>query len=345
LSHLTRNEGIFASSDIAVGIDVLEETILGPNSTGHSPLEKSELEFVQSMASHSCAFRLRGAASVSLVSNIIEKSRASLDAGVAAIIFLVYGCVAFSFYVLFTACTPLTTMPYVPTLGSAIYLLVVLPCVGMAIQMSDGDKNNMKRVPPKNVRTVGFNPNERRLFYIMSLAKALFPALLPQILHLIVFGEFVIQFDPEFVAINCPNATTWVDIVRCDGMRNYSGVAKTSAGTLVFSQFMLCVVAASSAFVHRFLSVNEHLPWERNICWLYSVFISFGIIVTYITLSTERGSAKALPWYFYVIAGTTPFICLVWVEVCKRPEAKQEDRAEKLRRLQFETRLGAWSPR
>jgi magnesium-transporting ATPase (P-type) len=328
-----------------VGIDVLEETIIEPNLSHQNPLWKAELEFVQSMSSHSCAFRLRGASSVAFISDIIEKSRASLNAAVAALIFLVYGCVSFSFYVFFSACTLMTTMPYVPSLGSALYLLVILPCVGMAIQMSDGDKNNMKRVPPKNVRTVAFTPGERRLFYVVSSAKALFPAVLPQILHLIVFGEFVLKFDPEFVASNCPNATSWVDIVRCEGMRNYSGVAKGSAGTLVFSQFMLCVVTASSAFVNRFLPVKEQLPWERNICWLYSVFVSFGIIITYVTLSTERGSFEVLPWYFYVIAGTTPFMCLVWVEVCKRPEARQEDRAEKLRRLHFETRLGAWSPR
>jgi magnesium-transporting ATPase (P-type) len=215
----------------------------------------------------------------------------------------------------------------------------------MALQMSDGDKDNMKHVPPKNDRAVGFTRSERSLFYLFSLTKALFPALLPQILHLIVFGELVINFDPSFVAENCPSATTWVDIVRCDGMKNYTGTAETSAGSIVFAQFMMCVVTASAAFVHRFLSLKEQLPWERNISWLYSVLISFGIVITYAVLSTERGSAEVLPWYFYLISITTPLLCLLWVEVCKRPETKQELRAEKLRRLQFETRLGAWSPR
>ena len=345
LSHLTRNEEIFASADIAVGIDVLEESILEHSLPGCSPICKAELEFVQSISSQSCAFRLRGASSVSVISKILEKSRASLDAGVTAIIFLVYGCVAFSFYVLFSTCVPSTTIPNVPTVGSAIYLLMILPCVGMAIQMSDGDTNNMKRVPPKNDKSVGFTSSERRMFYFMSLVKALFPALLPQILHLIVFGEFVIRFDPDFVASNCPSASSWVGIVRCEGMSNYSGDAKAAAGAVVFSQFILSVVTASSAFVHRFLSLKEQLPWQRNTCWLYAVLVSYGILITYVSLSTERGSAEVLPWYFYFISVTTPFLCLIWVEVCKRPEMKQEDRAEKLRRLQFETRLGAWSPR
>jgi magnesium-transporting ATPase (P-type) len=346
LSHLTRNEEIFACADVAVGIDILQETAdeqYTPRSL--SRVTKSELEFVQSISSQSCAFRLRGASSVACISTILEKSRASLDAAITSTTFLVYGCVAFSLYVLFSACAPSTSIPYIPTLGSAIYLLVITPCVGMAIQMSEGDENNMKRVPPKNDRTLAFTRSEKTTFYVLILTKAVMPALLPQILHLIVFGELVIKYDPAYVALHCPSATNWVDIVRCDEFKNYTGTAKSAAGSLVLVQFMLCVIVASAGFVHRYLPLNQQLPWERNINWLYSIFIAFGILVAYVLLTTENGTAAALPWHFYLISITTPFVCVLWVELCKRQETKQEQRAEKLRRLQFETRLGAWSPR
>lgn len=347
LSHLTQNEGIFSCADVAVGIDILEEASEGIDTSEYSRghVLTSELEFVQSISGHSCAFRFRGASSVSHISAIIEKSRASLDAAVAAAIFVITGCLSLSLFVLFSVCSTSTAMPFVPTLGCTCYLLVLLPCLGLSIAMSDGDKDAMKRVPPKNDRTITFARNERSTFYFLVVSKALLPAILPQILHLIAFGELLIRFDPDLVATKCPGADNWIDLVRCEALKDYSGSAKTSAGSLVFAQFVLCILVASAGFVHRFLSLKEQKPWECNIAWLCSFFIVLGLLVVYLAVTTDKGTAAALPWYYYFIASTTPFLCLLWVELCKRPETKQERRAEKLRRLQFETRLGAWSPR
>jgi magnesium-transporting ATPase (P-type) len=329
-----------------VGIDILAETIDGQHkSTSLLHVSRSELEFAQSISSQSCAFRLRGASSVAHISTIIEKSRASLDAAISATIFLIFGCVSFSLYALFSACTPATTIPYIPTLGSALFLLVIIPVIGLTMQMTDSDTNNMKRVPYKNDGVISCTRNERLSFFVLILAKAILPALLPQILHLIIFGSLVLKFDADFVALNCPAATNWVDIVRCDGMKDYTGSVKLSASSIVLAQFILCVIVSSAAFVHRFLPIKEQFPWESNFLWLYSLLFAFGVLVIFVVLSTTSGTTAALPWYFYILSITTPFLCLIWVEFLKHSETKQEQRAEKLRRLQFETRLGAWSPR
>jgi magnesium-transporting ATPase (P-type) len=296
------------------------------------------------MSSQSCAFRLRGASSVAYISTIIEKSRASLDAAVSSTIFLVYGCVSFSLYVAFSACTPATTIPYIPSLGSAMYLLVILPIIGLSMQMTDGDENTMKRVPFKNDGVISAR-NERITFFALLLAKSILPALLPQLLHLIAFGAFVLKFDANFVALNCPGANNWVDIVRCDNMKNYSGSVKSAASSVVLAQFILCVITSSAAFIHRFVSIKEKFPWNSNHLWLQALLFVFAILVIFMVLSTESRSFEVLPWYFYIVSAVSPFLCIVWVEFLKRSEAKQEQRAEKLRRLQFETRLGAWSPR
>jgi len=211
--------------------------------------------------------------------------------------------------------------------------------------MTDGDIDTMKRVPPKNDKSLTFGRNEKSMFYSMVVAKALLPAVLPQILHLIAFGELVIDFEPDLVDVLCPGASTWVDIVRCEGLKDYSGPAKTSAGSLVFGQFALCMFIASAGFVNRSFGLMEGKPWISNFVWLVCNFIVIGLMILYVSLTTEEGTAAALPWYYFVIAATTPFLCLAGVEGCKRPEIKQQQRAEKLRRLQFETRLGAWSPR
>ena len=347
LSHLTRNEDIFASADVAVGIDILEETMDGINNKSNSlsQISKSEFEFVQSMSSQSCAFRLRGASSVAYISTILEKSRASLDAAVSSAIFLIYGCMTYSLYVLFSVCTPGTSIPHVPTIGSALYLLFVLPGVGLSMQMTDGEANIMKHVPMKNEKIISIGRRDSLTFIVMVLVKAVLPAFLPQILHMIAFGELVIKFDSIYVTTHCPEANNWVDIVRCDGMKHYVGDAKSSAGSLVLAQFILCVVLSSTAFVYRFQALRQQFPWERNGLWMISLLVTIGVLIMYMIVSTKQGTAALLPWYFYVISITSPFLCIMWVEYFKRSEIKQEERSEKVRRLQFETRLGAWSPR
>lgn len=79
--------------------------------------------------------------------------------------------------------------------------------------------------------------------------------------------------------------------------------------------------------------------------WLIS--LGFAAIVTGVVASVtvEDGTGSALPWYFYLVAVFLPFLSVVFNEYCKKFEQKREIRAEKLRRLQFETRLGAWSPK
>lgn len=327
-----------------MGIDILD-TDSATFDGKRSYVLPAELEFANAISAHACAFRFRGPSSIAHIPFIIQKGRESLEASVAASVFLMTGCLSFSFFILFTVCSPLVSIPFVPTLGCVIYLQLFLPTLGLSMAMTAGDKETMKRVPPKNDRSLTFGWKEKSTFYSMVAAKALLPALLPQILHLISFGELVLEFEPDLVDEKCPGADNWVKIVRCEGLRDYSGPAKSSAGSLVFSQFAFCIFVSSAGFVNRCLPILEGKPWHSNTCWLICNFAVIGLLALYVGLATEDGTATALPWYYYLIAVVSPFLCLIVVEICKRPEIKQEKRAEKLRRLQFETRLGAWSPR
>jgi magnesium-transporting ATPase (P-type) len=351
LSHMPSNDGIFSVSDIAVGIDVLTEnghenstpTLRASLSTGH--VLPSEFEFVSSIAGHACAFKFRGASSVSHVSSIIEQARGALDASVAAVMFVLFGLLSFSFFVLFSVCVPSSVIPFVPALGSVLFLQVLLPFVGFAMAMTDVDRDAMKRVPPKNDQAITFARKEGWKLYIILILKAVPPALLPQLFHLIVFGELLIHFEPDVVSLHCSQAKNWVDIVRCDSLKDYSGPAKITSGIVVLGQLALCAIVSSAGFVNRLKPLWEHPPWDRNHVWVVSLVLCLGLIVIYSITSVPYDVAAALPWYFYIISVILPILCLGWIEACKTAEIKLEKRAEKLRRLQFETRLGAWSPK
>jgi magnesium-transporting ATPase (P-type) len=348
LSHLPWNEGIFSTADISVGFDVLSEAVGGGSHqerVSSTRVLPSEIEFVSAMASHSCAFRFRGAESLVHLSSIIAQGRASLEAAISAGVFLIASCLSFSLFVLFSACALSTTIPFVPVFGAVLYLQIGLPIIGLTMAMNNGNEEAMMRVPEKNDQSVIFSRNEGWRMYQMIILKAIPPALLPQLLHYIAFGELVLHFDPDLVASGCPGATSWVDVVRCDALKDYSGVARTSSGVLVLAEFVFCTLIASAAFVQRFTSSREQPPWKGNQAWVWGVFSITALTCIYAGVGVEKGTGGALPWYWYLLAVMMPWFCLVWNEYLKPVEAKHVRRSEKLRRLQFETRLGAWSPK
>ena len=352
ISHLPQNDSIFSVADIAVGIDILTETV-GENTSSSSDADglsaehvlPAELSFVSSIAAHSCAFRFRGTTSVSHMSSILEQARGALEASVAAATFVLFGFLSFSFYVLFSVCLPSTVIPFLPTLGSVLYLQVLLPFLGFTMGLSNADRDAMKHVPPKNEQSITFARKEGWKLYTIVVLKGVAPALLPQLLHLIAFGELLLHFEPDLVSSSCPGASNWIDIVRCEAIKNYTGAAKISSGVLGLGNLALCAIISSAGFVGRLESFLDHPPWQRNHAWVVSLLVSLTLTVGYIGLSVHDGVAAALPWYYYLLAVTLPLLCLGWIEAFKRSEMKLESRAEKLRRLQFETRLGAWSPK
>lgn len=130
--------------------------------------------------------------------------------------------------------------------------------------MSDGDRDAMKRVPPKNDQKITFARKEGWKFYTIIVLKAVPPALLPQLLHLIVFGELLVYFEPDVVSSSCPGASNWVDIVRCKDLKDYSGPSKIDSGILVLVQLALCVIVASAGFLSRMEPLLDHPPWVRS---------------------------------------------------------------------------------
>jgi magnesium-transporting ATPase (P-type) len=352
ISHLPRNECIFSTADIAVGIDTLSDAAsmsLRESTTcdtlNQRCVRASELEFVSAIASHSCAFRFHGASSIANISSILATSRAALEAASAAGVFVTASCVAFSFFVLLSACTPATAIVAVPTLGSVLFLQILVPLLGFAVAMSDAEPDCMKRVPPKNDVKVTFSRQEGWRLYGAVIAKAIPTAAFPQLLYLIALGQFFLYLEPELAADACAGASTWARIIRCPALRSYSGPARTGAGAASIAHFALNVAIGSASFVSRFGPIRDLAPWQHNAAWLGATVVAVALVAVYMAVTVPSGAALSLPWYYFVYAIVTPFLCLLWNEYLKVKEAWHDRRAEKLRRLQFETRLGAWSPK
>ncbi len=311
------------------------------NLLGYNSLLPSEIVFISAISAHTCAFRLRGVESIAYMPTILAHGRASLEASTAASLFLLSGCLSYGFYTLFSVCTVATAVHLPEISGAFLTLQVILPLIVIPITMSDPDKKCMTRVPPKNDLSVVFGKKEGGTLFLLALLKALPPAALPQLLYLIAFGELMIHHEPELLRQRCETGLTsgnWASVIRCDGIHDYQGIARTSAATVTLATFLLCIIFSSAGFVHRTLPVREEPPWKRNAMWVTAVLLSISIISLYMGLRLEDKSFLTFPWYSYLFVCTCPFLSLAWVEYLKRIERALLDRAEKLRRLQFETR-------
>jgi len=343
LSHLPWNSNIFSTADLGIGVDVLSDSLrrFRRGQLGYNCLLPSEIVFVSAISAHTCAFRLRGVESMAYMPTILAQGRAALEAATSSALFLLSGSLSYGFFTLAGVCS-LSTVVHLPDVKSAFLTLqVMLPLLALPMTMSDPDKKCMARVPPKNDLSVIFAKREGRVVFSLAILKALPPAIFPQLVYLISLGELLIFHEPELLQTVCGKeleAGEWMRAIRCDGLRAYTGTARRSAGILTLASFLLCVTISSAGFVHRSLPLTEEVPWKRNAMWVSAVTVAILVIGLLLGLELEGETFDALPWYLFVLGAIIPFLCLAWVEYLKRTERSLLDRAEKLRRLQFETR-------
>ena len=350
---MPRNSKIFSSADLAIGVDVLSECIreMNVSDMNYDSLLPSEVVFSTAISAHNCAFRLSGVSSMENMPTILAQGRASLSASVAASIFVLSCFLSFAFFCLFGLFSVSTSIPYVPLTGAFLFLQVIVPLVAIPMAMSDSDRVCMEQVPPKNDKSISFGKREHNVFFGTVMLKSIIPAIMPQLLYLIAFGEFMIAYEDDVLQSACPSRQSyepgqWTRVIRCPGLSDYNGFARHMASVLSLAELALCMILVSTSFVYRVLPMWEEPPWHRNHLWCFGVVLGLLVLTVYLILSLDGGSFSKLPWYFSFLAFIIiPALCVAIDECLKRPERRVLDRAEKLRRLQFETRLGMWSPK
>eukprot|EP00574_Skeletonema_japonicum_P000624 CAMPEP_0201740330 /NCGR_PEP_ID=MMETSP0593-20130828/46246_1 /ASSEMBLY_ACC=CAM_ASM_000672 /TAXON_ID=267983 /ORGANISM="Skeletonema japonicum, Strain CCMP2506" /LENGTH=478 /DNA_ID=CAMNT_0048234637 /DNA_START=1927 /DNA_END=3363 /DNA_ORIENTATION=+ len=359
LSHLPGNQKVFFGSDIAIGVDVLseEESFMVTKKEGKDldVLMPNEVAFVSSISTWSSSLNLVGSQAMYHILEIIRIGRSSLEAAVSSVGFFFTGCLSYCIFAILCPCTVATSVPVIPPVGSFLYNQVILPMIGLSLAFTDGTCEFMSRVPSKNESSVRYSWRGSRRLYFNGLLRAFLPAVVPHFLYLIALGELMWEFDPQFVADKCLLATNSSEqitqrplspIIRCEALRNYRGNATESAGVIMLASLILCTCVASASFCFRTELICSEPPWKRNHMWVGSLTSSLTLLAIYMRIVLAVGSISALPWYFLVLFFLSPFICLIINEkILKNSDRLIDRRNEMMRRLQFETKLGMWSPK
>ncbi|GMH87441.1 hypothetical protein TrST_g12955 [Triparma strigata] len=307
-SHRAKNMQIFGSSDVAIGVNVESEA----NATDNNPPSVQEgLEFASRVITRECFFNIELSALPHL-HDIIEISRASLEAATAATQFIVVCSLSLSISTLLCSCTPNTSEMYVDGAGAIIFLLLLCPALAVGIAFGDGDSESMRRCPVKSDPTdptmvfPGRKELTKRSFGVAG--RALCNAL----------GSFAV------------------------GLMAISSGNDDKAPTLILLELSLCAIVGSLGSTYRADVLWVETNWKRNhvyICICLSS-LALNLILTF-TLAGSAGDG--ILWPFFLL---WPFVALLCGELIKNQIEKVIfDRAALLRRLEFETRLGMWSPR
>jgi magnesium-transporting ATPase (P-type) len=344
LSHLPGNHDIFSRADIAVGVDVLAEDCNVPMANANvNSLFPAEISFVASISAHSL-FNLWGSKATCHLLDIIRIGRASLEAVTSSAMFFLSGLLSLGMFLMLCPCTVSTVVPTIPALEAFLYVQIILHGIGLNMALTDGNKDQMTRVPPKNDVSVKYSLKHSMRWYFSLVLRSLPSAIISHLIYLVALGELMFKFDPTFVEEHCAinahanDRAPLASIIRCQDLEHYYGPPVIASGTLALASLALSSTILSASFVFRTEPIRSEAPWTNNRQWVGSVVFSIILVAVYLVGTLERDTMLALPWYFYMMFALAPFICLAFSEMVKKADQKQEKRAMMMRRLQFETR-------
>ena len=360
LAHNSHNNEIFMASNLSFGVDLLLEDNIArskihlggvgmPNTPNQfiGKLCPEEVRIVSLVTANACVFNIPLGHGLTNLPFVIDKGRTCLNSVKSAFHFLLVAYSSFGVMIFFSTFSVSQSLPHHAGGGAALSLLLVIPTLALAMAFSGPDEESMSTVPMKNMISENFERGERLRLFIFVALKASVPAVLSQLVYLISFGSILIELDGETMIEKCGMANhSWTKVLQCDALKSYIGPATTSSSALVIIFHTLCIIVMSTNFLQGSNPITlTPFPVKKNRIWIVSVFVCLLYVVIYSSFSLEFGTLGIMPWYLYLYSFASLFLCVVACESVKQRERKHEERAAKMRRLHFETRLGMWSPK
>ncbi|KAG0298939.1 hypothetical protein BGZ98_010429 [Dissophora globulifera] len=111
---------------------------------------------------------------------------------------------------------------------------------------------------------------------------------------------------------------------------------------VIWVWYMVCL---SSTFMSRTLSMVKFMPWKNRV-WIGASVGSLVLQFVFCVVSLYRGPHRIddIAWWVFLLAFVWPVVFLPAQEVVKARDLKECVRAQKLAKLEFNTKLGMHSP-
>jgi magnesium-transporting ATPase (P-type) len=255
--------------------------------------------------------------------------------------------------------------PHVPQLScSSIFWLlwVLVPALSLSMLASASEKGIMKKTPRKNEE---FEMEEELPRLVAYFAGRHLPSTLMAIAVFECLLGFSLQAsnaaDPFVLGEGRFREFRWMDFVLDNDLVTMrprpsavqAAVDRAEAGMLLV--IGLCIVTSSCGYLYRSASIFKVSPF-RNIMWTTTaaVLLCFQLVLSVLRAGIVGADgvtlwdfvSKSVPGIFWLaVVGVWPLVVIGVDEAIKTHDKRHLIRYNKFLRMQFDTRLGMWSPK
>lgn len=369
------NAALFSKADTAVALQGDAHTFFDeklPKGKELPMLSYDDMEFSHILNTLACSFRIRSndsngdgntdpgdnaAPSLTHLIELIRLGRCVLTNFRQMIAFIFVSQLFLATLILASYVVPFPLVPQLSCASIFWLLWVLVPAVSLSMLASGSEKNVMKQTPRKNeeIELQEDLPRLAAYFVVRHLPSALVSILVFECLLGFSLEASREQLGDEYVAY------TWIDFI----MRNSTilarprppavdaAVNRAEAGMLLVIGFS--IVASSCGYLHRCESIFSMSPL-RNRIWLgtCALVVCVQLVISVLRAGIEGGDGFSLwwfvssivPWLFWLLALIVwPLTVIAVDEVAKAHDRRHMTRYYKFLRMQFDTRLGMWSPK
>lgn len=367
------NARLFAKADMAIGIQGKPRTFFGDRlqsgSVDWSSLCEEDIQFGHVLNTLGCSLRMKSVEddgdnkgvtpSLPHLLELIRLGRRMLTNFHQMITFIFISQLQLATVITAAYLLP---FPMVAQLSCAsIFWLLwgLVPAVSLTMLASASEKDVMKKTPRKN-EEIDLSDDLPRLIAYFIIRHV------PSALVAIVVFECLIGFSLQSSSVRLDdidgryNDYQWSDFMLSNELfllrprppAVTTAVDRAEAGMLLM--IGLSVLASSCGYLYRTESLLVASPF-RNRMWLGVTIV---LAIAQVVISVLRAGligvdgsmlwqfvTGAIPWKFWLLFLVWPIVIIVVDEAAKAHDRAHLVRYYKFMRMQFDTRLGMWSPK
>ncbi|TYZ67286.1 hypothetical protein PybrP1_007223 [[Pythium] brassicae (nom. inval.)] len=359
------NAALFAKADTAAALQGGAQTFFNerlPRGKELPVLSEDDMEFSHILNTLACSFRIRSsdddaAPSLTHLLELIRLGRCVLTNFRQMLAFIFVSQLFLATLILATYAVPFPLVPQLSCASIFWLLWVLVPAVSLSMLASGGEIGVMKQTPRKN-EDVELHEDLPRLaayFVARHLPSALLAIVVFECLLGLSLEASRAQLGGDFAAYS------WIDFMihksvslsRPRPPAVEAAVNRAEAGMLLVVGFS--ILASSCGYLYRCESVFSLSPL-RNRIWVGTCALlgCVQLLISALRAGIEGGDGISLwrfvgtivPWPFWVLVLVGwPLTVIAVDEVVKTHDRRHMTRYYKFLRMQFDTRLGMWSPK
>ncbi|KAG0251334.1 hypothetical protein BG011_007717 [Mortierella polycephala] len=275
------------------------------------PEARSAFSLAAKINSLPCGLTMHSETSLYALTQVVREARRLLNSQRQGIVFMIASFMSISLLLLVTYCFLL------PPAFAGYHILwmmwVIIPILTLSFFFSPHEPDTMTMMPSKNVLPL------RDLKRTLQLYDG--------------------QDGYSFLFNSFGDGKTWLNWTEVE---QWALLYAQNYTLVIWVWYMVCM---SSTFMSRTLPVSTFKPWKNRV-WIGACVTCLVFQFAFCIISLFKGPDRKqnIPWWFFVISFLWPIVFLPIQEIVKARDLKECVRAQKLAKLEFNTKLGMHSP-